>query len=90
MRKKFNLSDCIVIGDARRLEKGKEPVKSKRQLAKLLFEREDVSKQNLHVDNVYFKIYRYELDGFILRNEAIIKGICRILYVTEKELIKEA
>lgn len=83
---KFNLSNCIVIGDARRLQDGKKPIKTLRKLVHQLAE--DSKFQDLSNEALYQKLYRYENTGFFLTsNDGVADDICDILMVNKDELV---
>jgi len=83
IRKKLNLSNCIIIGDAVRISKGLPPIKNK---FKLSIELSALNK--VHTANsIYSKLYRYELGGFYSENKSFIRNICDILHVKESDLI---
>jgi len=85
-KKKFNLSDCIVIGDARRLMDKKKPIKTLRRLVYELAKSkkyQDVSKETL-----YQRLYRYEVNGFYLLSiDDLADDICILLMVDKDELV---
>lgn len=83
---KFNLADCIVIGDARLLKEGKSPVKTLRRLVYRLVKKRGF--QDLSAEALYAKLYRYQNTGFFLTsNDGIAEDICDILMVNKKELV---
>ncbi len=87
-RLKLNISNCIVYGDAKRLKDGKKPVKTLRRLTYILIKKDSFSGPT--VEALYHKLYRCELHGFFANSEEIeniIKDICEVLMVDEKELV---
>lgn len=83
VKKKLQIEKCIIIGDARRLAEDLQPIKSIRQLSLEI----GVLTKSFKTNNIYFKLYRYEKDGFYNSDEKLIKSICSVLKVTEKELV---
>lgn len=89
-KKKFNLSDCIVKGDARRLEAGKEPVKTLRKLVHKMFEGRSSADDLQTRESLYQMLYRYENSGFYLNTyDKLSEEICDILMVNKDELVSK-
>jgi len=85
---KFNISDCIVIGDARRLDDKKKPIKTLRRLVYELAKNKKY--QDITKETLYQKLYRYEVDGFYLTNlDELADDICIILMVDRDEFVKD-
>jgi hypothetical protein len=82
-KKKLEIESCLTLGNARRMELGKSPIKSMRRLAI------NVADENESSNNIYFKIYRYQKTGFINKPHSIIEKICDLLIVSEQELISK-
>lgn len=92
-KNKLNIKECLIIGNARRLRDKRPTIKGKKQLAEILFTFPEIKKQSPNNNGIYFKLYRYERDGFYINNEILIEKIMEILSVKRTELvsvIKEA
>lgn len=85
---KLDIETCLIMGNVNRMEKGLEPVKTKRQLAKLLLEDETINVGGATLKKIYFKLYRYEKDGFYNEDKALIKAVCKVLKVKRLDLVK--
>lgn len=72
----LDITNCLVIGNARRVKDKKEPIKSIHALSD-------------EFDTNYTKLYRYQKDGFYKRPETEISNIMEILMVKENELVKK-
>jgi len=84
---KFNISDCIIRGDARRLKEKKKPIKTLRRLVYELAK--DEKYQDITKETLYQKLYRYENDGFLLTTiDELADDICVILMANKSELVK--
>ena len=79
--KKFNLTNCIIISNAKRLKSGQEIIKDKRHLSTFLNESE------IGVTHLYMMLYRSEKTGFHSINQKLVDSLCKILMVKESELI---
>lgn len=79
---KLDIDKCIIIGDFKRAKEGIFPIKNKLnlsiQLARCISGRPN---------SIYSRLYRYEKDGFFKKSEKLITNICKILRVTEDELV---
>ena len=82
LQRKYLLIDkCIAIANGVRASKNKETIKDKKHLARLICGEE---KEN--IDNKYMILYRAEKDGFLITNDKIVKEICDVLKVEQKQL----
>lgn len=84
---RLNITKCIVIGDARRLEKGKEPVRNIRGLS---LELEMVDDEVYEAEKVYPVLYHSNKKGVRTIDDKLLKDIQDILLVEEKELVRYA
>jgi hypothetical protein len=81
-KKKLCIEKCILLAGGRRLEKGLKPIKNTRQLSIELATEEEKS------NNIYFKLYRYEKDGFYNEPVNLIPRLEKLLLVTRFELVE--
>lgn len=79
---KLDIEKCIIIGDFKRSKEGIFPIKNKLNLS-IQLARCGKGTPN----SIYSRLYRYEKDGFFNKSEKFIRDICKILRVTEDELV---
>lgn len=82
---RLNITKCIVIGDARRLENGKDPVRNMRGLSLQL---EAVDEDLYSAEKIYRVLDRSRKVGLRKIDDKLLKDIQDILQVEEKELVK--
>lgn len=85
MRTVLNITKCIVIGDARRMLKGKEPV---RNIARLSVELELMYEDRYDADLIHHVLRWSEKIGHVTRKDQLLKDLQNVLFVSEEELIK--
>ena len=86
-RKFFDIDYCILISDARK-EKS-ERVKSKNRLADKVLNHSQIMKSAYKTKKaVYFKLYRYEKNGFLTEDFLLSNAICEILNIENSDLVK--
>lgn len=84
MLTRLNLTKCIIIGDARRIGEGKEPV---RNIFGLSRELEKIDEDKYDLDKICKRLYSANKCG-IKAEEKLVKDIQNILMVEETELVK--
>jgi len=87
IKKFFDLDYCILISDAKK-EKS-ERIKSKNQLSEKVLNFSRITKEKYKTKKaVYFKLYRYENDGFLTEDTILSDAICKILNLENSDLVK--
>ncbi|WP_300440659.1 hypothetical protein [Christiangramia sp.] len=83
----LNITNCIVIGDARRLKAGKQPVRNIRGLSREL---ECINEKKYDADRICHFLYRTRSNkpGMIEIDETLLKDLQSILMVKEEELVR--
>lgn len=84
-KKKLDIDKCIIIGNAKRVSKDLKTIKNKSALSVEIYKRDKLTFPS--PNSVFWKLYRYERDGFYSKEVSFIKLICEILIVEEKELV---
>ncbi len=82
---RLNLTKCIIIGDARRLSKGKTPVRNIRGLSKEL---EQINEDKYDLDYICKRLYTANKIGMKQVDNQLLKDIQEILHVENVELVK--
>lgn len=82
---RLNLTKCIVIGDARRLNDGEDPVRNVKGLSKEL---EALDEDKYDADVICHLLYRSNKQGLKEIDDHMLCAIREILRVTEVELVK--
>lgn len=87
MLTRLNITKCIVLGDARRLQKGQRPVRNMRGLS---LELEAVDEEKYSAEKIYRVLDRSRKIGLRKVDDKLLEDIQDILMVDEKELVKYA
>lgn len=82
IRKKFDLDKCIDLSNMKRLKNRETRIRSKRHLAEIISE-----KKNLVFDNVYVRLYRSEIDGFMTPNEEFLQYLIEELQLPRNKIL---
>lgn len=82
---RLNITTCIVIGDARRLEEGKAPVRNIKGLSREL---ETLDENEYDADKICKILYRSNGSGVISVPDRLLEDLQNTLLVKEDELIK--
>lgn len=84
---RLNITRCIIIGDARRLEEGKDPVRNMRGLSLAL---EAINEEAYAAEKIYKVLDRSRKLGVRKVDDNLLKDLQEILMVEEVELVKYA
>lgn len=81
MKTYLRLDNAIVTANVKRIQEGKEIIRHKKHLAKIIAENNGGK-----TENIYMQIYRYENKGLLEENTELINKITSVLNV-DKSLI---
>lgn len=82
MKRFLKVDEAIVISNAERIKEGKEIIKNKKHLSRII-----APKMKGESDNIYMQLYRAETLGFVSENVDLIDHISSELNVERDSII---